>query len=98
MTAHSPESPTSRGPSLAGPSFARPWAVPARRRVLSGLGGGAALAVATATTASAASASAAAAPATATPALMAAAVTTDLVLHLLRRATFGPTPALVAEV
>ncbi|MGO4363071.1 DUF1800 family protein, partial [Terrabacter sp. RAF57] len=89
MTAHSPESPSSARPSAA---------APARRRVLSRLGSGAALAVATATTASAAPASAAAAPATATPAVMTAAVTTDPVLHLLRRATFGPTPALVAEV
>ncbi|KRF43042.1 hypothetical protein ASH01_14515 [Terrabacter sp. Soil811] len=89
MTAHSPESPSPARPSAA---------APARRRVLSGLGGGAALAVATATTASAAPTSAAGAPATATPAVMAAAVTTDPVLHLLRRATFGPTPALVAEV
>src|SRR6478609_5715979 len=89
MTAHSPESPSSARPSAA---------APARRRVLSGLGSGAALAVAAATTASAAPASAAAAPATATPAVVAATATTDPVLHLLRRATFGPTPALVAEV
>ncbi|MGO4361890.1 DUF1800 family protein, partial [Terrabacter sp. RAF57] len=67
-------------------------AAPARRRVLSGLGGGAALAMATATAASATS------PTVAPSAMVAATATTDPVLHLLRRATFGPTPALVAEV
>ena len=37
-------------------------------------------------------------PTAATAALAATTATTDPVLHLLRRATFGPTPALVAEV
>ncbi|MGO4660901.1 DUF1800 domain-containing protein [Terrabacter sp. 2TAF16] len=78
MTVHFPQSPSG--------------AAPARRRVLSGLGGGAALAMATATAASAAS------PTVAPSAMVAATTTTDPVLHLLRRATFGPTPALVAEV
>src|SRR4051812_20945711 len=62
-----------------------------RRGVLSGLGGGAALAMATATTATAAAT-------TVAPTAMVAATTTDPVLHMLRRATFGPTPALVSEV
>ncbi len=80
----------------------------ARRRVLAGLGGGASLAVAQAATAQAAGAPAsaltsappAAAVTSAAPAVMATlgASATDPVLHLLRRATFGPTPALVAEV
>ncbi|MHA3837561.1 DUF1800 domain-containing protein [Terrabacter sp. AAH1] len=61
-------------------------ASPARRRVLTGLGGGTALALAPAGVASAATA------------LAAATATTDPVLHLVRRATFGPTPALLAEV
>src|SRR4051794_38430428 len=64
-----------------------------RRRVVSGLGGGAALAMATATSAAAATPTAAA-----VASAMVAATTTDPVLHLLRRATFGPTPALVSEV
>ncbi len=41
---------------------------------------------------------ASAATTTAAPSAMVAATPTDPVLHLLRRATFGPTPALVAEV
>ncbi|GAA2493746.1 DUF1800 domain-containing protein [Terrabacter carboxydivorans] len=69
---------------------------------LSGIGGSAALAMATATSASAAPASATTSASTSAttsaPAAMVAAATTDPVLHLLRRATFGPTPALVAEV
>lgn len=91
---------------------APPAAAPARRRVLSGLGAGTALgavAIATAGSATAAPATAALAATTAAPtappgaapgaaAFAAATTTTDPVLHLLRRATFGPTPALVAEV
>ncbi len=71
---------------------ALPASAPGRRRVLTGLGGGTVLAM------SAAASSASAATPTTTPTLAAAMTTSDPVLHLLRRATFGPTPALLAEV
>lgn len=72
-----------------------PAASPGRRRVLSGLAGGTALAVSQAV---AGTGAASAAPTAASSTLAAATTVTDPVLHLLRRATFGPTPALVAEV
>ncbi|GAB2776825.1 hypothetical protein GCM10027039_42560 [Terrabacter koreensis] len=71
---------------------AHPASAPGRRRVLTGLGGGTVLAM------SAAASSASAATLATTPTLAAAMTTSDPVLHLLRRATFGPTPALLAEV
>jgi uncharacterized protein (DUF1800 family) len=80
------QTPASRPPAEA------LFAAPGRRRVLSGLGGGATVALTQAVAARAATA--AAAPTAAVAATTAA----DPVLHLLRRATFGPTPALVAEV
>lgn len=75
-----------------------PAASPRRRSVLTGLGGGTALAATQAVASPAAATAAPTTPNAATPALAAATTTTDPVLHLLRRATFGPTPALVAEV
>ncbi|WP_330476569.1 DUF1800 domain-containing protein [Terrabacter sp. C0L_2] len=63
-------------------------ATPRRRRVLSGIGAGAVIGVLPAR--------ASASPGV--PTGVGASTTTDPVLHLLRRATFGPTPALASEV